>query len=69
MDAPWTIDDSHNGAKKIRETHCDVKYLGPDTLIATTILDKNCCGVSVGDIEFSGDTLKLRNRHIDEVAY
>ncbi|MCK9480130.1 MAG: hypothetical protein M0R38_00005 [Bacteroidia bacterium] len=40
-----------------------------DTLIVTTLIEVNACGKTIGDIEFSGDTLFLKTRQIaDEVC-
>ncbi|MBL7831266.1 MAG: hypothetical protein JNK41_09590 [Saprospiraceae bacterium] len=40
-----------------------------DTLIVTTLMKVNACGKTIGDIEFSGDTLFLKTRQIsDEVC-
>src|SRR5690554_3994194 len=40
-----------------------------DTLIVTTLIEVNACGKTIGDIEFSGDTLLLKTRQIaDEVC-
>lgn len=40
-----------------------------DTLIITSLIEVNACGKTIGDIEFSGDTLFLKTRQIaDEVC-
>lgn len=40
-----------------------------DTLIVKTLIEVNACGKTIGDIEFSGDTLFLKTRQIaDEVC-
>ncbi len=40
-----------------------------DTLIVTTLIEVNACGKTIGDIEFSGDTLFLKTKQIaDEVC-
>ena len=40
-----------------------------DTLTVTTLIEVNACGKTIGDIEFSGDTLFLKTRQIaDEVC-
>lgn len=45
------------------------EYQNGDTLIVTTLIEVNACGKTIGDIEFSGDTLFLKTRQIaDEVC-
>ena len=40
-----------------------------DTLIVTTLIEVNACGETIGDIQFSGDTLFLKTKQIsDEVC-
>jgi hypothetical protein len=39
-----------------------------DTLIATTIMEVNCCGKTIADIKYSGDTLYLMTRHVSAEA-
>lgn len=40
-----------------------------DTLLVMTLIEVNACGKTIGDIDFSGDTLFLKTRQIsDEVC-
>ena len=56
---------------KMTDTHCECQIdklyystENKDTLIVTTLIEVNACGQTIGDIEFSGDTLFLKTRQI-----
>jgi hypothetical protein len=52
--------------KSFIKPYCSIKYSG-DTMITTTLHDINGCATTIGDIQFSNDSLFLKTRVIGDV--
>lgn len=68
MEDGGNSDGFHNNYDNFIKDYFSKKQNG-DTLIITTLFEVNACGQTIGDIEFYGDTLFLKTKHIsDEVC-
>lgn len=68
MEDSEEADGYHEDYENFIKTYFSEEQTG-DTLVVTTLIEVNACGKTIGDIEFSGDTLFLKTTQIaDEVC-
>lgn len=68
MEDVEAADGYHEDYDNFIKDYFSVEQIG-DTLIVSMLFQVNACGRTIGDIEFSGDTLFLKTRQIaDEVC-
>lgn len=65
MDDSEDVDGYHLDYENFIKDYYSEEYKR-DTLIVTTLYEVNACGNTIGDIEFSGDTLFLKIKQIAE---
>jgi hypothetical protein len=63
MDDGQDTDGYHKNHENFIKDYFSEKQIR-DNLIVTTLIEVNACGETIGDIEFSGDTLFLKTRQI-----